>query len=288
MPPTPGVLYVVATPIGNLEDLTFRALRILKEVDVIAAEDTRRTSNLLTHYGIQKSLVSLREHNEARESRGLIDRIVAGESVAVVSDAGTPAVADPGARLVRAVRAAGMRVVPIPGASAVTAAISVSGLTSDQFVFAGFPPASGSERRRFFEAISTESRAVVLFEAPHRIARTLDELSSVLAFRPIHIHREITKINEEYVKRPKDRLNGVHSKGEFTLVVEPRTSPATESDEKSQDVPNLVERLANSHQFTREEMAMIVSAVLGTSFSTSRNMIKKYEFSVKQRNRQTT
>src|SRR5262245_47875860 len=164
-----GTLFVVATPIGNLEDLTFRALRTLKEVDLIAAEDTRRTSNLLARYEVRKPLVSLREHNEHRESDRLVAQLLAGKSIALVSDAGTPAISDPGALLVRRARSRGVRVVPIPGPSAVAAALSVAGLTSEHFVFMGFPPSSGKARSAWFESARIETRPIVFFEAPHRI-----------------------------------------------------------------------------------------------------------------------
>src|SRR5579863_3949781 len=161
----PGTLFVVATPIGNLEDLTFRALRTLREVDLVAAEDTRRTLKLLTHYEIRKPLVSLREHNEVRETPRLLARLERGQNLALVTDAGTPGIADPGARLVQAARAASIATVPIPGPSALTAALSVAGLAVPQFVFRGFAPARQSERTRWFEEVRREWRPVVFFEA---------------------------------------------------------------------------------------------------------------------------
>src|SRR5580765_2190222 len=154
----PGTLCVVATPIGNLEDLTFRALRTLREVDVIAAEDTRRTAKLLAHYEIRKSMVSLHEHNETRESPRLVARMLTGESIALVSDAGTPGIADPGATLVSAARAAGVPIVPIPGPSAIAAALSVSGVSGSEFLFAGFPPSSGQAREEWLDQVGQERR----------------------------------------------------------------------------------------------------------------------------------
>jgi 16S rRNA (cytidine1402-2'-O)-methyltransferase len=180
-----GTLFVVATPIGNLEDVTFRALRILREVRLIAAEDTRRTAKLLAHYEIRTSVVSLREHNEVRETPRVLARLEAGENVALVSDAGTPVVSDPGARLVRAARDRHLRVVPIPGPSAVVTALSASGFPADQFVFAGYPPSSGEDRQRWMEALQREARVVVFFESPHRIRRTLDDLATWLGERQI-------------------------------------------------------------------------------------------------------
>ena len=198
-----GMLFVVATPIGNLEDLTFRARRTLQEVDLVAAEDTRRTLKLLTHYDIRKPLLSLREHNEAREAVRLVSRMLAGESIALVSDAGTPAIADPGARLVRAARDAGIRVVPIPGPSAITAALSIAGFSGDTFVFLGFPPAGGAAREGWFDTLAAETRLSVCFESPHRIDRTLRDLRDRSITRPIIINRELTKINEESIEQPK-------------------------------------------------------------------------------------
>lgn len=211
-----GALYVVATPIGNLEDLTFRALRTLREVDLIAAEDTRRTSKLLAHYEIRKPLISVREHNEVREAPRIIARLSAGQSVALVTDAGTPGISDPGSRLVAAVRQAGLKVVPIPGPSAVAAALSVSGVTSDAFCFRGFPPRSGKDRERWFQDVAADPRTQVFFEAPHRIRRTLDEMGSLVE-RQIFIHREISKINEELVVWP----SVPPELGEFVVVLAP-------------------------------------------------------------------
>ncbi|HSF99640.1 MAG TPA: 16S rRNA (cytidine(1402)-2'-O)-methyltransferase, partial [Vicinamibacterales bacterium] len=192
-----GTLFVVATPIGNLEDLSFRALRTLREVDLVAAEDTRRTAKLLARYEVRKPLVSLREHNEAREAPRLLGRLSEGTSIALVSDAGTPGISDPGARLVRAAREAGLPVVPIPGPSAITTALSVSGVSASEFVFLGFPPSSGPPRVNWLAKLATEDRTVVFFESPHRIERTIREILEVK--QPIYVHRELTKIHEDFV-----------------------------------------------------------------------------------------
>lgn len=213
----PGTLFVVATPIGNLEDLTFRALRILREVDVIAAEDTRRTSKLLAHYDVRKPLLSLHEHNENRETDRLISKLASGINVALVSDAGTPTIADPGHILVAAARAAGITVVPIPGASAVVAALSASGLPADQFAFLGFPPSGGAVRDRWFDRLSTTATTAVFYESPHRIARTLKEVSEYLGNRQILVARELTKVNEQLVEW--DNTIGIREQGELVVVV---------------------------------------------------------------------
>lgn len=224
-----GTLFVVATPIGNLEDLTFRALRTLREVDLIAAEDTRRTAKLLAHYEIQKSMVSLHEHNEYREAPRLVARLLQGESIALVSDAGTPGIADPGARLVRAARDASVAVIPIPGPSAITAALSVAGIASSEFVFAGFAPAKAGARRRWLGDLSVEQRTIVFFETPHRIAACIEDMSDVLVERQIDIAREITKINFEFVKKPT--LSTVKTIGEFVVVIHPTPDRPIRDDE---------------------------------------------------------
>jgi len=214
-----GTLYVVATPIGNLEDLTFRALRTLQEVDLIAAEDTRRTSKLLAHYEVRKPLVSLHEHNESRETGHLIAKLESGVNVALVSDAGTPTIADPGYHLVAAARAARIRVVPIPGASAVAAALSVSGQPADKFAFLGFPPTGGAARDRWFDRLANEPATAVFYESPHRIARTMAEAFEYVGKRQILVARELTKMNENLVIW--DNVAPIREQGEFVVVVGP-------------------------------------------------------------------
>jgi 16S rRNA (cytidine1402-2'-O)-methyltransferase len=219
----PGTLYVVATPIGNLEDVTFRALRILREVSVIAAEDTRRTARLLQHYSISTRTTSLHEHNERDRTPGLISRLLAGESVALVSDAGTPVVSDPGTHLVAAAHAAGVRVEPIPGPSAVMAAISASGLDCREFLFVGFAPNRSTARKKWLEGLATEHRVLVMYEAPHRIEQTLRDMLSILGDRLIAVGRELTKAHEELVVRQISEhiSEGCKALGEYTLVIAP-------------------------------------------------------------------
>jgi 16S rRNA (cytidine1402-2'-O)-methyltransferase len=190
-----GVLYVVATPIGNLEDITLRALKVLKLVGLVAAEDTRRTGILLRHFGIDTRILSVHEHNEGSRVERVLGHLAKGESVALVTDAGTPGVSDPGAALVAAVRGAGFRVEPIPGASAVIAAISASGVASKGFTFLGFPPIRLKDRKQWFQELvsSSHGRAVVFFEAPHKIRRTLADLR-ILVKQPIIAAREITSV----------------------------------------------------------------------------------------------
>jgi 16S rRNA (cytidine1402-2'-O)-methyltransferase len=219
-----GILYVVATPIGNLEDVTLRALRVLREVSLIAAEDTRRTARLLQHYSISTRTTSLHEHNEHEKTAKLIDRLRAGDSIALVSDAGTPLISDPGQSLVAEARQAGIRVEAIPGPSAILAALSSSGLPAPTFTFLGFPPTRAKDRTVWLEALRNEQRLAVFFEAPHRILRTLTELAVCLA--PDHIvgvGRELTKAHEELVVRPIQACIEHFSepRGEFTVLVPP-------------------------------------------------------------------
>jgi len=221
---SPGTLYLVATPIGNLEDLTYRARRILAEVDLIACEDTRHTRHLLTHYGITTPTVSFHEHNEAARTSELLQRLQRGEDVALVSDAGTPAVSDPGYPLVREAAAAGISVVSVPGPSAVMAALTVSGLPPDRFVFLGFLPRRLGERRRALEAAAALPWTLVFFEAPHRITAVLEDIEAVLGDRRVALARELTKKFEEVFRGTvADALGHLRAhapRGEFTIVVE--------------------------------------------------------------------
>lgn len=253
----PGTLYVVATPIGNLEDVTLRALRVLREVSVIAAEDTRRTARLLQHYSISTPTTSLHEHNERARTPGLIDRLRAGESIALVSDAGTPIVSDPGTFLVAAAHAAGLRVEPVPGASAVIAALSASGLAEREFLFVGFPPARAQARRTWLERLAREERVVVLYEAPHRIRATLTAIAEIFGDRVVAMGREITKKHEELVVRPISRFLDeplVVERGEFTLVVSGfRPTLAPGSAPSATDVASMFGEMTNLRGMSRRQ-----------------------------------
>jgi 16S rRNA (cytidine1402-2'-O)-methyltransferase len=233
----PGTLFVVATPIGNLEDITARALRILREVALIAAEDTRRTSHLLSRYSIDTPTTSLHQHNEHRKSPTLVDKLKRGESIALVSDAGTPVVSDPGQHLIRAAIDAGIRIEPIPGPSAVMTALSGSGLASDTFTFLGFPPVRSTDRASWFERLSTTQGTVIFFEAPHRIRATLEEVLARIGDRPAVIGRELTKIHETLVRGPISRvIESVETPhGELTVVIEiGHTTNTTKADPVSE------------------------------------------------------
>lgn len=222
-----GTLFVVATPIGNLEDMTFRAVRVLREVSIVAAEDTRHSARLLRHFGIETPLLSLHEHNETTRVEAILGRLARGESVALVSDAGTPAVSDPGARLVELVAAAGFRVEPVPGASAVTAAVSAAGLANGQFAFLGFPPVKAKDRKKFVQALDglRATLSVVFFEAPHRIESTLKDLY-VLVNDRIIVFRELTKVYETTYRGTALEIaeQVAPAMGEFTIVV-PQKGP---------------------------------------------------------------
>jgi len=275
----PGTLFVVATPIGNLEDLSFRALRTLKEVDLIAAEDTRRTSKLLAHYGIRKTLVSLHEHNERREAPRLVQRLQAGQSVALVSDAGTPGISDPGQYLVRTARLAGLKVSPIPGPSAIMAALSASGEPADEFVFMGFPPRSGAARPEWFKRLAGESRTVVFFEAPHRIARTAADMTQMLVVKPIHIHRELTKLNEELVicNNIEDEVS-MKALGEFVVVVGQASVNKEHDATDSTVIPMAVamfDCLTNNRVFEDNKALSLVAAACSLEPAAIRKAVKK-------------
>ncbi|MBD3619847.1 MAG: 16S rRNA (cytidine(1402)-2'-O)-methyltransferase [Chromatiales bacterium] len=234
----PGTLYVVATPIGNLGDISQRALAVLAGVDCIAAEDTRHTARLLGHFGIGTPQVSLHEHNEEERSAELRRRLQAGESVALVSDAGTPLISDPGYRLVREVRGAGLAVVPVPGPSALIAALSVSGLPTDRFAFEGFPAPKAAARRRQFEALREEPRTLVFYESSHRVAASLEDMRAAFgAAREAVIARELTKAYEQVQAGTLAELvdwlaaDANRERGEFVIMVAGHRVAAGEVDE---------------------------------------------------------
>ena len=230
-----GMLYVVATPIGNLADISLRALHVLQLVDCIACEDTRHTQGLLRQFGIDKTLLAVHEHNEQEAAVGVIDRLQRGERVAYVSDAGTPAVSDPGARLVAAVRSAGLGVMPLPGASSVTTALSAAGISGDSsFVFAGFLPSKAGERDQAIKSLQSEVKAVVIMEAPHRI-EALALAMGPLGSRCITVCRELTKQFEEIASVAADQLTSwlaagaQRTRGEFVLVLHPAAAAVPEN-----------------------------------------------------------
>jgi len=234
-----GKLYVVATPIGNLEDITLRALRVLRECGLIACEDTRQTRKLLEHFGIATPAVSYHEHNEAERAAELVEKLAAGSSIALVSDAGTPLVSDPGYRLVRAAIDAGIPVVPIPGASAALGALSAAGLPSDAFRFCGFLPPKSAQRRRALEECKAAEETLIFYETPHRILDALNDIAAVMGARPVAVARELTKVHEEFLRGTAAEIRAVLAarpsvKGEFTVLIGKAAEGASGAD---QEVP---------------------------------------------------
>lgn len=225
--PTKGTLYIVSTPIGNREDITLRALRILKEVDLVAAEDTRHTGLLLNHFGIQSPLTSYFEGNELKKKEFILSKLMQGEQVALVSDAGTPGISDPGFRLVRAAAENRIPIVPVPGPSAVIVALSVSGLPTDAFLFKGFLPHKMKKRRDLLNELADVRETLIFYESPHRISETLKDIYEVLGDREMVLTRELTKIYEEILRgKVSDIRNQVGErplKGEITLVISGKT-----------------------------------------------------------------
>ena len=221
-----GTLYLVSTPIGNLEDITLRALRVLKEVDLVAAEDTRQTRRLLTHYNIQTPLTSYFEGNQQVKGAKLIERLKTGETIALVSDAGTPIISDPGYPLLRGCIDAGIPIVPIPGASAVVTAASISGLPLHNFTFEGFLSPKSGKRKRQLSVLADEQRTLILFESPHRLRRFLEDVLEVMGERDIVVTRELTKRFEEVfrgnVSEALEKFQDTEPRGEFTIVIADR------------------------------------------------------------------
>jgi 16S rRNA (cytidine1402-2'-O)-methyltransferase len=265
-----GILYVVATPIGNLEDVTLRALRILREVSLIAAEDTRRTGRLLQHYSISTPTTSLHEHNERQKGPQLVRRLLAGESIALVSDAGTPVISDPGQSLVAAAREAGIRVEPVPGPSAVAAIASVAGISMDEFVFMGFPPVRSSDRQRWFQRVADLPSVAILFEAPHRIDRLIGDMTKYLgAEREVVVGRELTKAHEEVVKcqirELPERISA--ARGEFVVLIPPQgRGELVESPNLSREaVAAEVGQMVKSEGMKRREALRSVAVRYGVS-----------------------
>ena len=243
-----GILYVVATPIGNLGDITLRAIETLKLVDAIAAEDTRHTSGLLSHFGISKKLIAVHEHNEQQSADKLVLALKNGDNIALVTDAGTPAVSDPGAIVVKIAREAGIKVVPIPGVSAVVAALSASGITQNGFYFHGFLPASGAARRKILEQLKSQTVTIVLYEAPHRIIESVEDIAKVLGEnRRVTFCRELTKTFETIYTCPASRASAWlqadanQQRGEFVLLIE--AAPAVEAQEISEEAQRVLKCL---------------------------------------------
>ena len=253
----PGTLYVVATPIGNLEDITYRAVRTLREVDLIACEDTRHTRILLDHYGISKPTVSYHEHNEAARAVELAAKLAAGANVALVSDAGVPLVSDPGYRLVTAAIQNGIRIVPIPGPSALLTALAAAGLATDEFHFGGFLPAKSGQRVRALEALQSEEATLVFYEAPHRIVQALKDVEQTLGPRTVVVARELTKIHEEFLRGTAAEVRAILEsrvgvKGELTLLIGKAEGPVADDTPLEEAVEACVRRGASRMDAVKE------------------------------------
>ena len=253
----PGTLFLVATPIGNLEDITTRALRILRDVALIAAEDTRRTSHLLSRYAITTRTTSLHEHNESRKAPSLVARLQNGESIALVSDAGTPLMSDPVLQLVRLAIEAGIRIEPVPGPSAVIAALTASGFATQPFMFLGFPPTRAKDRKQWLSSLATATSTVVFFEAPHRIRRTLADVQAQCGDCEALLCRELTKVHEELVRGPISSLLKSHmlEKGEITVVLSigRKTDKSTQIMASDQEVAIEFGRMTGELKISRRQ-----------------------------------
>ena len=279
----PGTLFVVATPIGNLEDVTLRAIRVLREVDLIAAEDTRRTATLLARHDIRTPTTSFHEHNERQKLPLLLSQLASGKTLAVVSDAGTPGISDPGFRLVRAALESGAQIDVIPGPSAVVTALVASGFPTSSFTFLGFPPARGEARRAWLAALAAEPRTCVFFEAPHRIQATLEAILAHAGDRPVAVARELTKLHQETLRGPVsavlDRLGT--PRGEFTVVV----SPPLELEARERVAPDDREIWAAFGQMTADPATTRRKAVgaIARKFGVSPNSVYQAIERVKKR-----
>ncbi len=272
--PAPGpVLYVVATPIGNLEDITLRALRVLKEVDLIACEDTRQTQKLLNHYGIEKRTVSYHEHNEMTRAAELILDTEQGAKIALVSDAGMPGISDPGYRLISLAIRHHIKVVPIPGASAFVAALVASGLPTDSFRFGGFLPHKSGQRRDELEKIRNTPRTQIFYEAPHRILETLEDVVAVLGgSRHVVVAREVTKIHEEFLRGRADEVLDVlkargEVKGEITLLIDKAPEVLADEPAPKKSVNSRLKELMKERQLDEKSALKLVAKELGVSKS---------------------
>lgn len=275
-----GTLYLVSTPIGNLEDITLRALRILKEVSAIACEDTRQTVKLLNHFLITTPTISYHEHNERERTPQLLARLAAGESLALVSDAGTPLLSDPGYILVRAAIAQKIDVVAVPGASALLTALVAAGLATREFYFAGFLPHKANERRKRLGELTKIAATLVFYESPHRIAHTLADLRDILGNREAVLARELTKLHEEFVRGPIDRLseivNSQSPRGEYVVVVAGHSQEAA-TTEKSLSISAEVEKLIETQGLDKMAALKALARTLGISKSEAYRRLQAEE-----------
>lgn len=272
-----GALYIVPTPIGNLEDVTFRAVRVLKEVDLIAAEDTRHSQVLLNHYDIRTPVTSYHEHNERSKARELVEQLRHGTSIALLTDAGTPMISDPGYRLVIEAIGAGVQIVPLPGPSAVTAALSAAGLPTDRFGFEGFLPAKKSARRSALQALKDDTRTLIFYEAPHRLKETLADMAEIFGNREVAIGREISKVHEEFlrgaIREILAKVEQQNVRGEITLVVQGAIGGAPVSEE---GVISEIRQLTKSGMRVKE-----ISELVGAHHGISKREVYRLALRIK-------
>ncbi|HEU4414027.1 MAG TPA: 16S rRNA (cytidine(1402)-2'-O)-methyltransferase, partial [Candidatus Angelobacter sp.] len=276
----PGTLFVVATPIGNLEDITYRAVRVLKEADLIACEDTRHTAKLLQHYAIDKPTISYHEHNEAARAEELVARLERGENIAQVSDAGMPGISDPGYRVIKLAIERSVPVIPIPGASALVAALAASGLPTDSFQFLGFLPAKSGQRRTLLESLREAQCTVVVYEAPHRIVETMqDVVESLGAERPIVLARELTKVHEEFVRGTAGEVlrhaRERELKGEITLLIGRHEKEVAASPR--QNILERVEEIMKEQQVDENSALKIIARERGVSKSEAYRELQRLQ-----------
>ncbi len=271
-----GTLYIVATPIGNLEDITLRALRVLREADLIACEDTRHTRKLLSHYNISKPVISYHEHNERQRSEELIAKLEAGANIALVSDAGTPLVSDPGFTVVSNAIARGIHVVPIPGPSALAAALTASGLPCDEFMFIGFLPSKQSARRAKLAKLAGIKATLIFYEAPHRVKTTIADVLEALGDRPAVLARELTKIHEEFLRGSLSEIAGAlaerPARGEYVLLIGPESEGIADTVD-STTISEEVDRIMREEGLDRKSALKQAARSRGISKSEAYRML---------------
>jgi len=262
-----GTLYIVATPIGNLEDMTYRAVRILSEVDLIAAEDTRHSLKLLNHFNISKPLTSYFDHNQQFKGERILNTLRQGKNVALISDAGTPCVSDPGYNLVRDAVAENIPVIPIPGACAAITALSGSGLPSDSFTFAGFPPARQGKRRSFLTGMSSLPGTLVLYEAPHRLEDCLNDIREVMGERQVVVARELTKVYEEFIRGTAAEIAAKIEQGRVRGEVAILIAPGETVEAETEPLEDVLQRLLDEEGLSIKDAAKKASLITGASKS---------------------
>jgi 16S rRNA (cytidine1402-2'-O)-methyltransferase len=279
-----GALYVVATPIGNREDITVRALNTLREVDLIAAEDTRKTGSFLSHHKIKNRLISYHEHNENKRTPQIISKLLDGSSIALVSNAGTPSVSDPGYRLIEATIENNIKVIPIPGVSAATTAISVSGLPTDSFVFIGFPPKKKGKRLKFLAELALEPRPLIFYESPKRLLTLLEEIISCMGDRPALLAREMTKLHEEFIRGSVSEIlmtmkKRAKVKGECTLIVSAR-------EEKEEIDSEIVEGAIKAELEKQQSGLSAITRTIAQKYGLPKNEV--YDLALKVKNQRSS